>query len=352
MARQVARPSPFTQLTSALEWENLFAGMGIFDGVNDVPGAMGGTNLLASLDSPGRNVVLAPGKILIKGQLWSCDSNDSTAIPAASAMDRIDRVTLRLNRLAGDAGAYLAPYIIQGTPSSSPAIPDLVRSSTGNYDVPIARWLSAANGTLSGLVDERQFLGLTVCVGTSTNRPTIYKPRLMVETDTGNLMMWDGTDWNQINLEMPAQATIVTKPSFEGRSSTSFAVDSSLVIPLAGNSTYQVDGAFGFCGGQGTGEGDLKWTFNAPVGYSGGYSALFWSTSDTIKTMARWYDWTVDTGIGMTDGLTDYRSIQIQGIIITGGNSGNLQLKWAKNQSSSTDTRILAGSYLKAVLKP
>lgn len=200
MAIQDARPSPYTQLTTAAELEKWFSCMGIFEGVDEVPG---GTGLQPSLDSGGRNAVMAAGKAIIKGQLWSCDTSVSTSIPAASGQNRIDRLVLRLNRVAGTAATFVAPAIIQGTPSGSPVIPDLVRTDSTNYDIPISHWTSASTGALTGLVDDRQFIGLSVTVGTSTNRPTVTKPRLLVETDTNDLRLWNGSSWVKLNAEQP-----------------------------------------------------------------------------------------------------------------------------------------------------
>lgn len=200
MAVQNARPSPFTNLTTSLEWERLCAGLGTYDGVDEVPG---GTGLQPSLDGSNRWAVMAAGRAVIKGQLWSCDANVNTSIPAASAQNRIDRLVLRLSRTAGDATSFLQPAIVQGTPSGSPVVPNLTQTTTGIYEVPIARWTSASNGNLTGLIDERQFVGLAVSIGTSTNRPTVTKPRLLVETDTKDLRYWDGSSWVKLNAEQP-----------------------------------------------------------------------------------------------------------------------------------------------------
>lgn len=145
-----ARPSSFTQLSTTSEWEFFHSVLGGKDGV-DGPSAF-----TASFDVPGRNIVVAAGNAVIKGQLWRADASFSTAIPAASAQNRIDRLVLRLNRGATTAPTVIVPTVITGTPSGSPVLPALTRTPTGLWDMPICFWTSASSGALSGLTDNRE----------------------------------------------------------------------------------------------------------------------------------------------------------------------------------------------------
>jgi hypothetical protein len=148
-----ARPSAFTQLSTTAEWEAIHSAMGCRDGV-DLSNANG---LTPSLDTPGRNAVMASGAAVIRGQLWYCDAPVSTAIPAASAQNRIDRLVLRLTRGATTSPTVVQPAVITGTPSGSPVAPNLTRTPTGIWELPISRWTSTSAGGLTGLVDDRQF---------------------------------------------------------------------------------------------------------------------------------------------------------------------------------------------------
>lgn len=148
-----ARPSAFTQLTATSDWEYLLAAAGIRDGVDQF------SSLTPTLDSSGRNAVIGAGNCVIKGMLWRCDAPVNTAIPAASASNRIDRLVLRLNRGASTSPTVIQPVIITGTPSGSPAEPPLVQTPAGFWDIPISSWTSASNGSISGLLDERQYTG-------------------------------------------------------------------------------------------------------------------------------------------------------------------------------------------------
>jgi hypothetical protein len=148
-----ARPSGFTNLTLTSEWENLFSAAGIPSGIDVYTGSA----MAPSLDSAGRNAVIADGNVVIKGQLWRCDAPVSTPIPAASAQNRIDRLVLRLNRGATSSPTVVQPVIITGTPSGSPVEPPIVQTTAGIWDIPVFSWTSNSSGTLTGLVDERQF---------------------------------------------------------------------------------------------------------------------------------------------------------------------------------------------------
>ncbi len=146
-----ARPSAFTQMTTTGEWEYLISAGGINSGVDlSVGSAMNPT-----LDTPGRNAVIADGIVTIKGQLWRCDAPVSTPIPAASAQNRIDRLVLRLTRGATTSATVVTPTVITGTPSGSPVKPPIVQTTTGIYDVPISSWTATSAGALTTLFDER-----------------------------------------------------------------------------------------------------------------------------------------------------------------------------------------------------
>lgn len=153
MAIYDARPSNFTLLTTTSEWEALMSMAGA--SCTAIDGSVGSA-LVPSLDTPGRNAVMADGNASIKGMLWRCDAPVSTPIPAASAQNRIDRLVLRLTRGAVTSPTVITPTIITGTPSGSPAVPPLVQTSTGIYDIPVSHWISTSAGGLTTLIDDRR----------------------------------------------------------------------------------------------------------------------------------------------------------------------------------------------------
>lgn len=170
-------------ITTITDWEDFFqpsVGSGV------VPGVL--NEMAPTLDTGGRNAVLDTGQAIVRAFLKPISASTATAIPAADTQDRIDRLVLRLDRSAATGPAFVVPTIITGTPGPSPAIPALVRA--GNlWDLPMARWTSAATGALTGLVDERIFLANTVRAGTAAETPPQSDPGLFIETDTGSLLM-------------------------------------------------------------------------------------------------------------------------------------------------------------------
>jgi hypothetical protein len=153
MATYDARPSAFTQLSTTSEWEYLLnASSG---GVSGIDMSVGSA-MIPSLDTGGRNAVIADGIVVIKGQLWRCDAPVNTPIPAASAQNRIDRLVIRLTRGATTSPTVVQPVVITGTPSGSPVKPPIVQTTTGIYDIPVSSWTSTSAGAITTLFDERQ----------------------------------------------------------------------------------------------------------------------------------------------------------------------------------------------------
>jgi hypothetical protein len=152
MATYDARPSAFTQLTSTSDWEYLLSMAGPPAAID---GSIGNA-MTPSLDTGGRNAVIADGVILIRGQLWRCDAPVNTPIPAASAQNRIDRLVIRLTRGAGTSATVVAPAVITGTPSGTPTIPALTQTPTGIWEYPVSHWTATSAGALTGLVDDRR----------------------------------------------------------------------------------------------------------------------------------------------------------------------------------------------------
>lgn len=187
-----AYPLPgVSSITTTAQWEAFFTAVTPSSGV-----VVGYANELAgSLDASGRTARIATGAAFLRGFYKPVSSLTSTAIPAASASNRVDRLVLRLDRSAGTAANFVKPTVLTGT-SGSTVPPALSTSTTGSWDLPICRWTSASSGALTGLVDERQFIGKGIARCTSTNRP--MNPAagdVAFETDTTNWMGWTGSGW-------------------------------------------------------------------------------------------------------------------------------------------------------------
>jgi hypothetical protein len=193
-----ARPTTFMPLTTQFEWEKLFSVMGIFDGID-------GNDLAPSAPSGG-SISIAAGTAIIKGQMWRCDAPQPTPLPGSPGAGtlRTDLLVLQYNRAASTSPAVVQPLIVTGSPAASnPAVPPLVQNpvgtgGTGVWQIPIAQWTVNSTGVISGFKDIRQFSGRTVALMTSTARPNMIYPRLGLETDTGYLLRWNGTAWQNI----------------------------------------------------------------------------------------------------------------------------------------------------------
>jgi hypothetical protein len=181
-----------SQIVTVTDWENVF-GMALGSGV--VPGVL--NSLAASLDTSGRNAVVAPGAAMLQGFWKPVSAPTPTPIPAASSADRIDRLAMQLNRAATNPDLFVTPVVVTGTPGANPQEPALIQTPTGIWQMPIASWTSSSSGALSGLTDERHF-GAQILSGVSGTRPNMAGPGIFFETDTGSLALWNGAAWQII----------------------------------------------------------------------------------------------------------------------------------------------------------
>lgn len=194
MAIDDAVPTAATALTTMAQWEALFVGgMG---GASGVVAGKGG-ELAPSINSGARTVSIATGSALVRGFYTNNPATTATAVPTASAGDRVDRLVLRLDRTAVTAPNWIKLVIIQGTPGS--ATPPAIQSTdNASWDLPVCRWTTKADGTLAGLVDERYLLGRQFSSFKSTARPAASPPGLGRESDTGRLLLADGSAWSDL----------------------------------------------------------------------------------------------------------------------------------------------------------
>lgn len=185
-----------TAIQTVGDWENFFHpafGSGV------VPDA--GSALVPSLDAAGRHIVIQPGAAIVRAFYKPVSAATYTAIPAASSQNRIDRLVLRLNRAAADAASFVQPVVITGTPSASPQVPALTRTTAGLWDLPVAHWTSASDGSLSGLVDERVMTSSPMVVmSASGGTPSLDRAGILIQPDTGNLLMSPsaGAAWREV----------------------------------------------------------------------------------------------------------------------------------------------------------
>lgn len=179
-----------TSITTIGEWENYFRALNMSGVIRGIGNELGG-----SLNSGARTAVLATGAAMLRGFHKPVTAPTGTAIPAASAQNRVDRLVVRLDRAAGTAANFIKPVVIQGTSGSSTP-PAMQSSDSGQWDLQICRWTSQADGGLSGLVDERYWSDQSFW---SWARPPATPHRFGVELDGGIKLMWaHGDAWSPI----------------------------------------------------------------------------------------------------------------------------------------------------------
>lgn len=196
MAYDPPMPTPDGNTISTMtDWEAYWVGG--FGGAAGVLSGNGG-ELSPSINSGARTVSTATGAALVRGFYIANPSATYTAsVPAQSAGDRVDRLVLRLDRTATTAANWLKPLIVQGTSGSSTP-PALQTNTTGSWDLPICRWTTKADGTLTGLVDERYLTGAPFVKFKSVSRPATAPARIGLETDTSRLLYSDGSTWKAV----------------------------------------------------------------------------------------------------------------------------------------------------------
>lgn len=137
----------------------------------------------------------------------------------------------------------------------------------------------------------------------------------------------------------------VVKPADTARNSTTaLANDPDLVLNLAANSTYHVQGVI-FYDGPAAGASDIKYTFTVPTGASGQY---FMPRQNLSGNFAGAFSnfWT-DTNSANTNSVGTFMILGVSGLLIT-VTAGALHFQWAQNTSNATNTRVRANSFLSA----
>lgn len=136
------------------------------------------------------------------------------------------------------------------------------------------------------------------------------------------------------------------KATDEARASTvTLANDTSLTVPgLVSGAIYEVQALIAYDGGAGGSEGDIQWKFTVPTSSSGIYGYTRARQSDGVFTGAFNSLWT-DTNTAQTTGVGASMCLQIKGLLVAGAN-GTLTFQWAQFTSKTTNTHVLANSYL------
>lgn len=177
-----------SQLETAADWEAFFTAVQL-DGVV--------SGLAPTINSGARTASLGAGSAYLRGYLKPVSSTTAKAVPAASGQDRVDRLVVRLDRDAATSATYIVPTVLTGT-AGTVTPPALTRSPTGDWDLPISRWTSKSDGTLTGLVDERYGPYWFTSAARAGNLVSAAPARVGLELDTGQIYRSDGSAWTLV----------------------------------------------------------------------------------------------------------------------------------------------------------
>jgi hypothetical protein len=125
-------------------------------------------------------------------------------------------------------------------------------------------------------------------------------------------------------------------------SSTTFVNDSDLVLPVAASASYIFDCWLDFTSVSGA---DLKVTWAVPSGSSLLYQALHNEGGATGLNNSQLIYADTNTLFCAGNGATQVAA-GLHGSLVTAGTPGNLQLRWAQNTSTASNTTIRLQSYL------
>jgi hypothetical protein len=212
-----------SQLETASDWEAFFTAVQL-DGVV--------SGLTPTINSGARTASLGAGSAYLRGYLKPVSSTTAKPVPAASGQDRVDRLVLRLDRDAATAATYIVPTVLTGL-AGTVTPPALTRSPTGDWDLPISRWTSKSDGTLTGLVDERYGPSWFTSAARAGNLVSASPARIAHEVDTGSIYRSDGTTWTLVS-----QDSGWVELGLNGADKANWTVDDALKYRLLNGVVY------------------------------------------------------------------------------------------------------------------
>jgi hypothetical protein len=307
--------------------------------------------------TPNMSVNVAAGLAFVKGTentfqgLYSVPNDGPVNLVIAAAhatLARNDLIICRIRDAFYSGATNTATLeVVTGTAAASPSDPTVPANSLIIGRVRVA---AAASSIVTGAID--QLAPVTAALGgmipcTSTSRPTAVKSTLIYETDTGNIMVYDGAIWQ-----------VVMKPFFDDQQfivkNTDESVTSSVVMQNDNELFFSVvSGA--------------KYLFEFVLNTTAGSSAVDGQAtlvvpSGTLSAVCLAMDPAVSAG---TIGSGEFRSFTAGGQILQFGTSatgtgvrikgtfiatanGVVQLQWAQLASSATALTVRAGSTVEA----
>ena len=183
----------------------------------------------------------------------------------------------------------------------------------------------------------------------------LSKASLSFESMTGdpdvlsNGMLWynqtDNKLYARINgatvaLGGGGMSLIVKEADETVNNSTTLQNDNELLFAVAANEVVQFEGVLMVSTDPAA---DFKLTFTGPAGAVGSFAAIY---GDTLTGNADASSAALGSAAALVSG-NDGSVVRFWGGIHNGGTAGNLTLQWAQNTANVSDSKVLAGSYLK-----
>lgn len=116
--------------------------------------------------------------------------------------------------------------------------------------------------------------------------------------------------------------------------------DNDMVLAVAANATYQIEGAWYYNTGT---TPDIKMQFTFPAGLTMFYVVEGVAVSTSVLGQFK----SIQTTVSILEGVAGDRIATIEGLVIVSSTAGNLRVQWAQNTANASDTKMLAGSYIK-----
>ena len=185
---------------------------------------------------------------------------------------------------------------------------------------------------------------------TSDTRPSPFTGQIIAETDTGDVLLWDGSSWGKFgNYKGIGQTFWAVKGNNTTRgNSTVLTDDPDLQIPnLITNATYLMDGFILYYAAPAV---DLSMNWFMPAGATMEWSGNSFSASHSgtpsyegiIKMESRNQSQTQIWG-----GTGAIVQAMPRGLLRTGGTGGGLKFRWAQQVSSADPAIVYSGSWLR-----
>jgi hypothetical protein len=145
------------------------------------------------------------------------------------------------------------------------------------------------------------------------------------------------------NVWLTNTITVIKSSTESVTSSTTLQDDDELVIALAANSDYWIDGIIFYDAGT---VGDIKIQFTGPASATCALALIGISTGAAgggDYAHGTYTAFSNTSSFGGT-GAGDMRSILVGGMVHIAGTAGNFRFRWAQDTSSSGATRVFAPS--------